>query len=336
MSAGWVVERIVHFESGDLVKGGFVHFGFHDRDGRQYVLQHQKHYLGLVGSSDALEWTAAPSAVFEGVPNIEADISYPIYIDRLTDSTVVVSCFGNSQLYCIDTHRMEDKLLVDGKSLGMRHAGNCVVDGQGYIWVNEVDGCRIWRFGASGKPVLTLGDGTPGFQAGVSKFDEARFSWIYDIRKGPDGNINVLDSKNFAVRMIDLVKNQVMTLAGTGRGGYDGDGGEARLATFGSDPGAHFDGPISLSLDEVGNIFIGDRFNHVVRMIDCSTGMIETIAGRYEVDDDAGNVTSETAPLNVNLPKISSMDYYGGRLFVPTDLSGESGDLIVLRKRRVE
>jgi hypothetical protein len=47
-------------------------------------------------------------------------------------------------------------------------------------------------------------------------------------------------------------------------------------------------------------------------------------------------VTSETNPLNVNLPKISSMDYHGGRLFIPTDLNGASGDLIVLRKRRLE
>jgi hypothetical protein len=274
--------------------------------------------------------------VFEGVPNIEADISYPIYIDRLTDGTMVVSCFGNSQLYCIDTNKMEAKLLVDGKSLGMQHAGNCVVDDRGYVWVNEVDGCKIWRFEASGKPVLTLGDGTPGFQAGVSKFDEVRFSWIYDIRKGPDGNIYVLDSKNFAVRMIDLAKSRVMTLAGTGRGGYDGDGGEARMATFGTDPGAHFDGPISLSLDQDANIFIGDRFNHVVRMIHRSTGLIETIAGRHEVDDETGNTTSEIDPLNVNLPKISSMDYFGGRLFVPTDLTDTSGDLIVLRKRGVE
>lgn len=333
---GWTVERIVHFEPGDLVKDGFVHFGFHDRSGRQYALQHQNHYLGLVGENDALEWTAARSDVFEGVPNIQADISYPIYVDRMIDGTLVVSCFGNSQLYRIDTDKMEAKLFIDGKSLGMKHAGNCVVDDRGYIWVNEVDGCKMWRFDSSGRPVLTLGDGTPGFQEGVSRFDETKFSWIYDIRKGPDGNIYVLDSRNFAVRMIDLARSRVMTLAGTGKGGYDGDGGEARLATFGSDPEAQFDGPISLSLDEDGNIFVGDRFNHAVRMIHHQTGLIETIAGKHDVHDDADNTTYETDPFNLNLPKISSMDYYGGHLFVPTDLSGASGDLVVLRKRQAK
>ena len=36
---GWTVERIVHFGPGDFVRDGFVHFGFHDRNGRQFGLR---------------------------------------------------------------------------------------------------------------------------------------------------------------------------------------------------------------------------------------------------------------------------------------------------------
>jgi len=329
----WRIERIVHFESGDLCKGGFVHFGFHDREGKQYVLEHQKHFLGLVGDGDKLNWTVANDAVFEGIPNIRADLSYPIYIDSMPDGTLIVSNFGNSRIHRIDIHKMEATTFVDGSSIGMKHAGNCAVDNEGFVWVNEIEGCRIWKFDPAGKPVLSLGDGKPGFQSDSVDFDEARFNWIYDIRRGPDGNIYVLDSKNFAVRMIDLERGCVRTLAGTGKGGYDGDGGNARMATFGSNPAEHFDGPISLSLDEEGNIFVGDRYNKVVRMIHRSTGVIETIAGRHEVPNEERNDPKETNPLKLNLPKISSMDYYDGRLFVPTDLATiESGDLIVLRE----
>jgi hypothetical protein len=78
-----------------------------------------------------------------------------------------------------------------------------VVDDEGCVWVNEVEGCRVWRFDSTGKAVMTLGDGKPGFQSGIADFDEVRFNWIYDIRRGPDGNIHVLDRRNFAVRMID-------------------------------------------------------------------------------------------------------------------------------------
>lgn len=327
------MDRVAHFGPEDLCKGGLVHFGFHDAEERQYLIQHQKHFLGLVGPGDRLAWTVAPSRVFGGVPNIKADLQYPIYIDKMLDGRLVVSNFGDGRLFVVDVAKMKAEPFVDGTSLGIKHAGNCVVDAEGHVWLNEVDGCKIWKFDPSGRPVLTLGDGKPGFQENPVGFDEVKFNWIYDIRRGPDDNIYVLDSKNFALRVIDLSELRVKTLAGTGKGGYEGDGGPARQATFGSDPSAYFDGPISLSLDELGNVFVGDRFNHVVRFIDKKTGIIDTIAGRKPTDDESANDATEKDPLNLNLPKISSMDYDKGSLFVPTDLSSDSGDLAVLRRR---
>lgn len=138
-------------------------------------------------------------------------------------------------------------------------------------------------------------------------------------------------SKNFALRVIDVAARSVGLLAGSGSPGYTGDGGDARTATFGSDPTARFDGPISLSVDEAGNAFVGDRFNHVVRMIERRSGIISTIAGSSVTDTERANDPGERDPLRLNLPQISSMDYDRGRLFVPTDLTGDSGDLIVLR-----
>jgi hypothetical protein len=328
----WTVERVVHFEPGELVKDGFVHFGFHDRSGKHYLLEHQKHFLGLIGTEDKLAWTVASHEVFEGVPNIKAEIQYPIYIDSLPDGRLVVSNFGDGRLFLVDAARMRAEIFVDGPSFGIRHAGNCVVDDEGCVWVNEVDGCKVWRFDSSGRPILVLGNGEPGFHADPVAFGQARFNWIYDIRRGPDGKIYVLDSKNFALRVIDLAERQVRTIAGTGEVGYSGDGGRAAQATFGSDPEAKFDGPISLSLDETGDMFVGDRFNHVVRMIHHGSGTIETIAGRKAVEVNMKNNLKESDPFNLNLPEISSMDYYQGRLLVPTDLSPGIGDLAVLRR----
>jgi sugar lactone lactonase YvrE len=255
-----------------------------------------------------------------------------MYIDNLTDGTLLVSNFGDARIYRIDIERMKSELFVDGSKIGMKDTGNCVVDNENSVWVNEIEGCRIWRFDNTGSTILTLGDGTPGFQLGTVDFGEAKFSWIYDIRRGPDGNIYVLDSKNFAVRMIDLKNCKVKTIAGTGKAGYEGERGNALNATFGSDPAARFDGPISLSLDEEGNIFVGDRQNHVVRMIQKKSGTITTIAGNHNSVKGLSNNLEEKDPLNLNLPEISSMDYYNGRLFVPTDLTQEEGDLAVLRR----
>ena len=329
----WTIERIVHFDFGrDIVKNGLAHFGFHDRRGRYFAIAHTRHFMGLVGEDNRLRWTVAARPVLTDVPNIVAPLEFPMYVDALPDGAVVVSNFKTAELYRIDPSTMTARLLVDGHALGLVDMGNCVVDDQGYIWANEVTGCRLWRFDLDGRPVEVLGDGTPGFQSDPVPFSEARFSWIYDIRQGPEGMIYVLDSRNFAVRVVDVTGRRVSTIAGDGRPGYQGDGGDARYARFGSDPHAKFDGPIALSVDEEGNVYIGDRFNHVVRMIDGTTGVISTIAGTHARNDDRANDPSERHPLRLNLPKIGSMDYCDNRLFVPTNLAADSGDLIVLRR----
>lgn len=328
----WQIDRVVHFGPSNFVKTGFAHFGFHDRDGRYYAIAHQKNFLGAVGANDSLLWTLSATPIFSGVPNIEADIRSPMYVDSLPDGTLVVSNFGNAQLYRVDVIAMKADLLINGSDIGMTDMGNCIVDAEGHIWVNEVTGCRVWRFDPTGQPVQVIGDGQVGFQLETTDFADTRFSWIYDIRLGPNGNIYVLDSRNFALRMIDPAADRVTTLAGNGTAGYAGDGEDARTANFGGDPTSYFDGPISLSLDEEGNIYIGDRFNHVVRMIESKTGIISTIAGHLVMDEVKPTDPSERDPLLANLPQISSMNYHEGLLFVPTELTPESGDLVVLKK----
>ena len=215
----WTVERVVHFAPGDLVKDGFVHFGFHDQRGRHFLIDHGRHFLGLVGPDDQLVWTVAAQPVLPGVPNIEAALEFPMYVDSLPDGTLVVSNLGNARLFRIDPLAMSARLLVDGRALGLADMGNCVVDRHGDIWVSEVTGCRVWTFDAAGRVVRRLGDGRPGFQPDPVSFQDVRFHWIYDLRRGPDEQLYVLDSRNFALRAIDPVAGLVATVAGTGSNG---------------------------------------------------------------------------------------------------------------------
>ena len=71
------------------------------------------------------------------------------------------------------------------------------------------------------------------------------------------------------------------TVAGTGERGYEGDGGPALTATWGS--------PKALRCDAHDNIVVVDTENHAIRVIDMVTGIVNTIAGgRLGGDGDGG------------------------------------------------
>lgn len=324
----WRIRHVLNLTADKQWSQGYCAFGFHGKDGTQYMLQYNEHWLGCLTPEDEFTWTAG--AVDKGLSrnHIPFGIKQPHYVAELPDGALLVSSGGTNEVFKLWPHRKAVELFIDTGRVGLKDIGNCVYDEQGSIWIHEIEGCRVWQFDLSGKPVSTLGNGQPGFQAGTVPFEAVRFNWIYDLRPGPDGDVYVLDSKNFSVRRIDARRGVVSTVVGTGSPGYSGDGGLAREATLGSDPSARFDGPFSLSLDEAGNILIGDTYNHVVRMVDHATQQISTIAGKHQAEPGKRNDPLETDPLDLNLPLICSMDYYGGCLFVPD----WSDDLIVLEK----
>jgi hypothetical protein len=326
----WKVKYIFNFDNVKPWKNGRFGFGFYGKKGESYMLQWDENWLGHLTPDDHFTWTAGP--VDKGLSDIHIhlDVKHPHYICESPDGSLLLSSNGNSKIFKIYPDRGTAELFIDALEFGIKeyNTGNCVYDLEGNIWINDIRGCKVWKFSQDGKLLRTLGDGIPGFQAGLVSFDEVRFNWIYDLRLGPDGNIYVLDSKNFAVRMIDLENKLVSTVVGTGRSGDSIDGVDASQATFGSKEGEYFDGPLSLSLDEEGNIYVGDTFNHVLRMVDRSTNIITTIAGRKDIQSGVRANPEETDPLKLNIPKISSLEYYDGCIFIPE----YDGDLVVLEK----
>jgi sugar lactone lactonase YvrE len=63
----------------------------------------------------------------------------------------------------------------------------------------------------------------------------------------------------------------ITTVAGGGFAGFYGDGGPAKFASL--------DHPSGVAVDSSGNLFIADSFNHEIRKVTASTGVITTVAG---------------------------------------------------------
>lgn len=88
------------------------------------------------------------------------------------------------------------------------------------------------------------------------------------IRYGVCGVVYVADTMNHMIRAIDREGN-VTTYAGDGRPGYV-DGGCAV---------ARFHEPCGITVNSDGDIFVVDRVNHCVRMIEMKTKKVSTFVG---------------------------------------------------------
>jgi len=327
----WRIKYIFNFTEEITWRGGYFQFGFHDYEGNSYVIQHDNHWFGQLTKNDEFPWTAGSIDPKLSNIHIPFDLKNPMYISKSSgDESLIISSGGNNKIFKLFPDEKKVEIFIDMKEYDVKDIGNCVFDKEGNIWINEITGCRIWKFNSEGQKKIVLGNGKPGFQNEPVNFENVQFNWIYDIRMGPDNNLYILDSKNYSVRMIDIQESLVKTIVGTGEPGYSGDGKDGKKATLGSDEKEQFDGPWAISLDEQGNIFIGDTHNHVVRMAKKKKKkyIISTIAGNSEYSPSLRNSVNETDLFKINLPKICSMDYYNNELSIPE----WDGDLIVLEK----
>jgi hypothetical protein len=297
----WHVVSVTNFGDKPVIMGA-AQFGFHVHTGECYYMHYDKGYIGLI-EDDHLAWTAGEIDPKFAPVHYYIKLITPKYISRAFHRDVLLIAEAQN-VYKMDITTHQFSRLIDKDKTGIVDLGNCVFDRNDHIWINDIRGCRVHHFDSDGRLIETLGKKEAGFQSGTAAFEDVMFSWIYDLRLGADGNLYVLDSKNFAVRKINTSDKTVTTICGDGGGGYSGDGGDAKAARLGSCPGEFFDGPWSLSIDEKNNIFIGDTQNHVVRMIDGITNTIKTILPNETCSD-------------LIFEKICSMDYDSGRLYVP-------------------
>jgi hypothetical protein len=323
----WHIERIINFGKSGQFKGGFARFGFHDSKGVQFVLAHNDNWIGALLLNDQFLWTAGKEPPFKGPLHFDVEILKPSFISECRDGSYVVT--GKNGVFKLHIDSGDINAILLTREEGIDFIGNAVVDHDDNIWINDVCGYRILKYNHSGSLLETLGNGKPGFTRDTVPFEKTSFNWMYDLRSGQDGNLYLLDSKNYSVRMLDIHNRIVTLVAGTGAPGYSGDGGDSLNATFGGNTTEQFDGPWALALDEENNIFIGDTQNHVVRMIDRKKNVITTIAGNPKAVPQQPNNPLEKNPFNLNLQKICSLDYSFGRLFIPE----WDGDLVVLSKK---
>jgi len=164
-----------------------------------------------------------------------------------------------------------------GTGAMLREPNDCCLDGKGGLLIADVADWRIRRldlktgiittFAGTGRPKgkvdrARIGDGGPA--------KEAVLVGARAVCVDAKGNTYVCEREGNAIRKIDAA-GVITTVAGTGKAGYDGDGGDARKATF--------RGPKGIRCDRDGNLYVVETENHAIRKIDARTNVITTVAG---------------------------------------------------------
>ncbi len=172
-----------------------------------------------------------------------------------------------------------------GNQAMLREPNDCFLDGKGGLLIADIQDQRIRRLDTATGIISTFagngekersGDGKPAL--------EASFLGSRAVCMDSKGNTYVAEREGNGVRKIDA-DGIMSTVAGNGERGYEGDGGPALTATWGS--------PKALRCDAQDNVVVVDTENHAIRRINTTTGIVTTIAGGHlGGDGDGGPATS--------------------------------------------
>lgn len=143
-------------------------------------------------------------------------------------------------------------------------------DNYGNLYFPEGIGDRVRKIDTVGIITTIAGTGINGNSGDSGLATAAKLHFPDGLALDAHGNIFIADCLNHKIRRVDATTGIITTICGNGTSGYSGDSG---LATA-----AQLYGPNGICFDHIGNLFIADLNNNVIRKVD-TNGIITTFAG---------------------------------------------------------
>jgi uncharacterized protein (TIGR03437 family) len=130
-------------------------------------------------------------------------------------------------------------------------------DSAGAMYIADTGNHRIRKVSA-GVITTIAGTGVAGFSGDGGPAVNAQLNYPKDVAVDAAGDVFIVDSYNFRIRMITPDGN-IQTIAGSGRSGYSGDGGPAKSGRLSF--------PQGIVVASNGSIYISDTQNNVIRWL---------------------------------------------------------------------
>jgi sugar lactone lactonase YvrE len=224
------------------------------------------------------------SLVLDAIGNLYIADTANNVIRRVDASTgIITTVAGNGTSgYDGDSRLAVDAELQLPTGVALDEAGNFYIADSGNNVIRRVDA-------VSGAITTAAGHGVAGYNGDGGLASDAGLNQPVDVLLNRAGDLYIVDSGNNVVRKVEAASGIISTVAGSGTSGFSGDGGAATNAELNS-PGA-------IAWSPLGDLYIADTGNEVIREVDAVTGKIATMAGTAGVgafSGDGGPASSAT------------------------------------------
>jgi sugar lactone lactonase YvrE len=288
--------------------------------GNFYIADRNNNRIRKVDGATGVITTVAGSGVagwfFSGGPALFASLDHPsgVAVDAAGNFYIADLLENNiSRIHKVTAatgmiNRIELPVVLFG-------AVAIALDSAGNLYIAEQAGHRIRKVVlATGSMTTIAGIGVPGFSGDGGRATAAHINGPAHLTVDSAGNVYFSDSLNNRIRKV-TAGGVITTVAGTGAGGFGGDGG---LATS-----AEINNPRGVAVDAAGNLFIADTLNKRIRRISAKTGVITTIVSTELTGEDCAAASAslkspDSLAVNASGTLLYVVDVNGNRIWMVT------------------
>ncbi len=254
-------------------------------------------YSGDGGTATAAELDTPEDVAIDASGNIYIADQWYHRIRMVNTSGIITTVAGNG--YFAGGYSGDGGPATDAELNG---PNGVAVDPYGNLFIADLGNQRIRE--VSGGFISTVaGNGIAGYSGDGGPATTAELNSPHKVAVDAADNIYIADAGNLRLRIVR--GGNISTFAGDGIGGFSGDGGQATAAEIA--------GPGFVTLDHLGNVYIGGTN---IRKVN-SLGIISTIAGigYGGYDGDGGPATAA----ELNYPDAMAIDNTGNLLIADAD-----------------
>ncbi len=255
-------------------------------------------YWGDNGAATAAKLNFPQSVAVDDTGNVYIGDGFN-YVIRKVDTAGIITTFAGTGVPGFSANGTAAKLanLIPG---------NVMTDHNGNVYIADNDR-MLRKINTAGIISTVAGTSSSGYSGDGGLATSATFGNVGEMAMDTYGNIFIADEINNVIRKVNIA-GIITTIAGSGGlnngqgigyGSYTGDGGLADSATLNS--------PTSVAIDPVGNLYISDHSNNVIRKVTAISGMTHICLG----DTTKFNVPVTGGIWSSSIPGVASVNTTG-------------------------